>query len=170
MSEKIRYIVHTHWGCFSLDEGSYQDYLAGKLWISWKPGRQEIPKQECALIHVSDEAVALREQAVNDAYAFMQERFPCCSVMPYRQRIQGDSIDEMCLSVRSSNGLKRAGINTLGMLAKYMEQDDGLIPIRNLGLKSQAEIKQRFFEYCYAMLSKGEKGQFWQEVLSERRD
>lgn len=166
MSEKIRYKVHTHWGCFSLDEGSYQDYLAGKLWISWEPGKREVPKQECDLIHVSEEAVALREQAGNDAYALMQERFPCNSVMPYRQRMQGDSIDEMCLSVRSSNGLKRAGINTLGLLARRMDQDDGLLAIRNLGLKSQAEIKQNFFEHCYSMLSKGEKGQFWQEVLN----
>lgn len=33
MRNGARYVVTTHWGTFSLDEGSYQDYLAGKLWI-----------------------------------------------------------------------------------------------------------------------------------------
>ena len=166
MSDSNRYIVHTRWGCFSLDEGSYRDYLAGKLWISWNPGKQEVPKQECELVHVSAEAIMLREQAQNDAYALMQERFPQCTVMPFRQRMQGDSIDDMCLSVRSSNGLKRAGITTLGALAKRTEQIDGLLLIRNLGVKSQAEIRQCFFEHCYGLLSKAEKGQFWQEILN----
>ena len=33
MKNGARYVVTTHWGTFSLDEGSYQDYLAGRLWI-----------------------------------------------------------------------------------------------------------------------------------------
>ena len=165
MRNNERYIVHTHWGCFSLDEGAYRDYLAGKLWISWRPGKQEVPKYECELVHVSKEAILLREQAENDAYSLMQERFAYSFAMPFQQRMQSDNIDEMCLSVRSSNGLKRAGINTLGALAKRMEQENGLLSIRNLGLKSQAEIRQCFFDHCYGLLSKTEKGQFWQEVL-----
>ena len=41
------YEVKTHWGWFRLDEGAYRDYLQGKLWITWKPGRpQEQQKKE----------------------------------------------------------------------------------------------------------------------------
>ena len=35
------YEVKTHWGWFRLDEGAYRDYLQGKLWITWKPGRPQ---------------------------------------------------------------------------------------------------------------------------------
>ena len=44
MKNGARYVVTTHWGTFSLDEASYQDYLAGRLWISWNPGKQEQSK------------------------------------------------------------------------------------------------------------------------------
>ena len=83
MSNDIRYKVHTHWGCFSLDEASYRDYLAGKLWISWKPGNPDTPKPDDELISVSAEAVQLRESAQEDAYSLLRERFPNTSVTPY---------------------------------------------------------------------------------------
>lgn len=122
----LRFPCTVQWsGSFgSPSKRRYRDYLAGKLWISWNPGKQEIPKQECELVHVSAEAITLREQAQNNAYALIQELFPRCAVMPFHQMMQGDSIDDMCLSVRSSNGLKRAGITTLGALAKRTEQID----------------------------------------------
>ena len=31
MNQNCKYEVHTYWGWFRLDEGAYQDYLAGKL-------------------------------------------------------------------------------------------------------------------------------------------
>ena len=39
MKNGAKYVVTTHWGTFSLDEGAYQDYLAGTLWICWTPGK-----------------------------------------------------------------------------------------------------------------------------------
>ena len=42
----------------------------------------------------------------------------------------------MCLSVRSSKGLMRAGANTVGKVKEIMEQENGLRSIRNLGVKS----------------------------------
>ena len=44
MKNGARYVVTTHWGTFSLDEGAYQDYLAGKLWICWTPGKSTQPQ------------------------------------------------------------------------------------------------------------------------------
>ena len=65
MKNGARYVVTTRWGTFSLDEGSYQDYLAGKLWICWTPGKpdqQQTPTDRIP-INVTDRAIALREQA-----------------------------------------------------------------------------------------------------------
>ena len=62
------YEVKTHWGWFRLDEGAYRDYLQGKLWITWKPGRpQEQQKIDGAVelmpTNISEEAVQLRDKA-----------------------------------------------------------------------------------------------------------
>ena len=47
MQKSPRYEVQTKYGWFSLDERSYQDYLAGKLWITWPPeDQQPKPKAE----------------------------------------------------------------------------------------------------------------------------
>ena len=74
-------------------------------------------------------------------------------------------IDEMCLSVRSSNGLMRAGANTFGKVKEIMERENGLRTIRNLGVKSEKEIKLCFFNSCYLLLNEYEKAEWWQEVI-----
>lgn len=170
MNNDIRYKVHTHWGCFSLDEASYRDYLAGKLWINWKPGNPDTSKPDDKLISVSAEAVQLRESAQEDAYSLLRERFPNTTVTPYHKRMKDVSIDELCLSVRSSNGLRRAGADTLGSVIQIMEREGGLRSVRNLGAKSETEICRCFINYCYSLLSKGEKGQFWQMVLDRQAE
>jgi DNA-directed RNA polymerase subunit alpha len=48
------------------------------------------------------------------------------------------------LSVRSSNCLKRAGINTVDELVSKTEDD--LMKVRNLGKKSLQEIKDKLDE------------------------
>ena len=53
------------------------------------------------------------------------------------------SIDEMDLSVRSNNCLRRAGINTIVDLMKKTEED--MMKVRNLGRKSLDEIKNKLF-------------------------
>ena len=51
------------------------------------------------------------------------------------------TIDELDLSVRSYNCLKRAGLNTVAELANKSEED--IIKVRNLGRKSLKEIKEK---------------------------
>lgn len=51
------------------------------------------------------------------------------------------TIDELELSVRSYNSLKRAGVGTVGDLVQKTE--DEMMRIRNLGLKSFVEIKDK---------------------------
>ena len=99
----------------------------------------------------------------------LRERFPNTTVTPYRKRMKNVSIDELCLSVRSSNGLRRAGADTLGSVMQIMEREDGLRSVRNLGAKSEAEVRSCFINYCYSLLSKGEKGRFWQMVLDSKQ-
>ena len=48
------------------------------------------------------------------------------------------SIDELELSVRSYNCLKRAGINTVGELVNKTPED--MMKVRNLGRKSLDEV------------------------------
>ena len=171
MKNSARYVVTTHWGTFSLDEASYQDYLAGNLWICWTPGKPQQPKHNVSGFippNVTERAVALHDQAdkagilptlnqlgVHDAF------------VPYSNRLADLSIDEMNLTVRSSNGLKRANIHTFGTLKEILAIENGLLNIRNIGQKSIKEIKQLFFEECYARLLPYEKAQYWQMQLDE---
>ena len=170
MKNGARYVVTTHWGTFSLDEGSYQDYLAGKLWICWTPGRPE-PQQvatDYVPINVSDHEVTLRDEAEKIGVLAALHRLGVHEAhVPYSTRLALLGIDEMNLTVRSSNGLKRANIHTFGELFNRMQTENGLINIRNIGQKSLKEIKQLFFEECYARLLPYEKAQYWQTVITE---
>jgi DNA-directed RNA polymerase subunit alpha len=51
------------------------------------------------------------------------------------------TIEELDLSVRSYNCLKRAGINTVQELANKTEED--MMKVRNLGRKSLEEVKHK---------------------------
>ena len=168
MKNGARYVVTTHWGTFSLDEGSYQDYLAGNLWISWMPGKPEQQQvtSDQVPVNVTDRAVTLREQADRNGVLPTLHRLGFHEVVvPYSNRLSELSIDEMSLTVRSSNGLKIAGIHTFGKLKERLEIENGLINIRNIGQKSLKEIKQLFFDECYARLLPYEKAVYWQEVI-----
>ncbi len=54
------------------------------------------------------------------------------------------TIDDLDLSVRSHNCLKRAGINTVDELTQKTEED--MMKVRNLGRKSLEEIKKKLFD------------------------
>ena len=170
MKNGARYVVTTHWGTFSLDEGSYQDYLAGKLWICWTPGKQN--QQQAPTDHipvnVTDRAIALRDQADKiGIIETLQKLGVHEATVPYSTRFAELGINEMNLTVRSSNGLKRANIHTFSQLHDRMQAENGLISIRNIGQKSLKEIKQLFFVECYARLFPYEKAHYWQELLDK---
>jgi len=58
-----------------------------------------------------------------------------------KDRVLSMSIDELELSVRSYNCLKRAGINTVEELTRKTEAD--MLKVRNLGKKSLQEVKEK---------------------------
>ena len=168
MKNGARYVVTTRWGTFSLDEGSYQDYLAGRLWICWTPGQPEPKETHSNYIPptASNRALALRDQAEKiGILAALRQAGIDEAFVPYSDRLAGLDIDEMNLTVRSRNGLKRANLHTFGLLKKCLETETGLTNIRNIGQKSIKEIKQMFFNECYSRLLPYEKAYYWQEVL-----
>lgn len=59
-------------------------------------------------------------------------------------RLMEMTVEELDLSVRSYNCLKRAGINTVDELVRKTEED--MMKVRNLGKKSLAEIKEKLGE------------------------
>ena len=169
MKNGARYVVTTHWGTFSLDEGAYQDYLAGKLWICWTPGKPTQSQNTTSSYippNVTDRAVSLRDQADKaGVLATLRQLGIHDALVPYSSRLADLSIDEMNLTVRSSNGLKRANAGTFGRLRDLLAMENGILSVRNLGLKSAKEIKRLFFEECYSRLLPYEKAQYWQEIL-----
>jgi DNA-directed RNA polymerase subunit alpha len=58
-----------------------------------------------------------------------------------KEKILEMTIEELDLSVRSYNCLKRAGINTVEELTQRTEED--MMKVRNLGKKSLEEVQQK---------------------------
>lgn len=71
-----------------------------------------------------------------------------------RERILEMTIEELDLSVRSYNCLKRASINTVGELVRKTEDD--MMKVRNLGKKSLEEVEQKLVELGFGF-SKSEE-------------
>ncbi len=70
------------------------------------------------------------------------------------ERILEMTIEELDLSVRSYNCLKRAGINTVGELVRKPE--DEMMKVRNLGKKSLEEVEQKLDELGLGFQKSGE--------------
>ena len=85
--------------------------------------------------------------------------------IPLSKKICDTSIDDMELSVRASNGLKRSGIMTIGELVNTIMSEKGLETVRNLGKKSISEIKIKLLCFAYKDLTDNEKRTFWDKFL-----
>ena len=77
---------------------------------------------------------AISEQAQNNTYMAEKEEENKNSKME-------KTIEDLDLSVRSYNCLRRAGINTVADLISKSEED--MMKVRNLGRKSLKEIKEK---------------------------
>jgi len=64
------------------------------------------------------------------------------------------TIEDLDLSVRSFNCLKRASINTVAELAEKTEDD--MMKVRNLGRKSLEEVKKKLHELGLSLKEGGE--------------
>lgn len=75
------------------------------------------------------------------------------------------SVDELDLSVRSLNGLKRCGAMTVRELTDIIMSDGGISKVRNLGKKSISEIKTKLLALAYNDLDDKERLAFWHKFV-----
>ena len=136
MTNDAVYEVSTQWGSIRLDEQSYQDYLDGRSWLSSAFDVMGTAKTRAATMEacprdISRQAISYRSEADKaGVWETVQHGFPGMAVqIPYRRRMSDIGIDELNLSVRASNGLMRAGIDTLGKLNEMMKTDRGIAGI-----------------------------------------
>ena len=61
----------------------------------------------------------------------------------------------------------RANAGTFGRLWDLMNRENGLRAVRNLGAKSEAEIKHCFFDACYLFLTPSEQAIYWQRIIND---
>ena len=85
--------------------------------------------------------------------------------IPFGKQECSASIDELDFSVRANNALKRAGIFTVGDVIDAI-QNDRLIRLRNLGVKTRNEIKTKLLSFGYSTLTDGEKRNFLMDILN----
>lgn len=85
--------------------------------------------------------------------------------IPLTKTFCDKGIDELDLSVRSLNGLKRNGAMTIRELTDVIMSDNGLAKVRNLGKKSISEIKTKLLNLAYKDLNDKERLKFWHKFL-----
>ena len=73
-------------------------------------------------------------------------------------------LEDLELSVRSYNCLKRAGMQTVGDLVEGIDSRADLLKIRNLGMRSANEIMQAVMAYQYFLLSDDGKARYLKRV------
>lgn len=74
------------------------------------------------------------------------------------------SIEELSLSVRGFNVLKRSNLDTIGDVIDAMN-DKKLMSLRNLGEKTSREIKTKIVNFGYDSMSDKDKKGFLREVI-----
>ena len=86
--------------------------------------------------------------------------------IPFSQKACDTSIDELDFSVRANNSMKRVGVFTIGEVINLIASD-GLLRIRNLGKKTQNEIKTRILVFGYERLTENERKRFFYDVVDK---
>ena len=86
--------------------------------------------------------------------------------IPFSQKACDTSIDELDFSVRANNSMKRVGVFTIGEVIDLIASD-GLLRIRNLGKKTQNEIKTRILVFGYERLTENERKRFFYDVVDK---
>ena len=88
----------------------------------------------------------------------------CQIELGYTQKLCETNVSELDLSVRSYNALMRAGCKTVGEEISAINENK-LFLVRNLGVKSIAEIRRLILEYGYAQVSDRRKKEFLHNLV-----
>jgi len=114
------------------------DKLVMEIWTNGAVTPQEaIGTASKMLIEHLEVMVELSEKAKEEEFMIEREDEQNSQILEMQ-------IEDLDLSVRSYNCLKRAGINTVDELARKSEED--MMKVRNLGKKSLKEVKQKLDE------------------------
>ena len=81
------------------------------------------------------------------------------------QAIMKAPIENLNLSVRANNCLKRSGVETVGDLVNSINGQDDLLKIRSLGANTAKEIMNQLFEYQYSVLDAPGKDKYIAKVV-----
>ena len=84
--------------------------------------------------------------------------------VPFSAKACATSIDDVDFSPRAEHSLKRFGVFTVGEVSDLIA-DDGVLRIRNLGRKTQNEIKTRVLAFGYDRLTDVEKRRFFSDIV-----
>ena len=88
----------------------------------------------------------------------------CQMELGYTQQLCETNVSEIDLSVRSYNALMRANCKTIGDAITAINEGK-LFAVRNLGVKSIAEIRRLILEYGYAKASERRKKEFLHRLV-----
>ncbi len=90
--------------------------------------------------------------------------------LPIKQSVIDMSLDELDLSVRSYNGLKRANINNVGDIVNIIMSKGDLYGLRNIGAISNINIIETVLCLAYNRLNDTEKEEFWRNVINDNEE
>ena len=122
--------------------GEITDFDQLKLDI-WTDGT--IQPQEA--LSTAAQILAKHFSLVSDVGAVLAEDVGEAEKPGISQRVKDMPIEDLDLTVRAFNCLKRAGITKVGMILEKLEKgDDEILAIRNFGRKSLDELKQALRE------------------------
>ena len=82
----------------------------------------------------------------------------------FTKKLCDTEVKDLDLSVRSYNALMRAGCKTVGEAITAINENK-LFSVRNLGVKSIAEIRRMILEYGYAQASERRKKEFLHHLV-----
>ena len=88
----------------------------------------------------------------------------CQIELGFTQKLCDTNVADLDLSVRSYNCLMRTGCHTVGQAITAINED-GLRKVRNLGVKSIAEIRSAILEYGYTQSSEARKREFIRNLV-----
>ena len=88
----------------------------------------------------------------------------CKIELGFTQKLCDTEVKDLDLSVRSYNALMRAGCHTVGQAITAINENK-LMCVRNLGIKSVAEIRRFILEYGYMQASERRKKEFLHNLV-----
>ena len=128
---KVNYTVTAAWDA----TGTNYDRLTMEVWSDGSLMPEEAVSLSAKILHDYLKIFMSLTEQVGDVEIMVNK------VEEEKDKILDMSIEELDLSVRSYNCLKRAGINTVGEL--IMKTEDDMMKVRNLGKKSLEEVDEK---------------------------